>query len=734
MARLLAVQATARRRATRSITTSIVGAAVLFVASLVSSSPGVLAVDTRVPAGQVLRISVPDAIGGKTVIGQLAVDNATAQGYVTAYGCDDGIPLDASGGVARSDLNYDGTVVAAWSNRLIVQADADGDICLYTRSSVNMIVDINGVSFDTGITSFPNRRTDTRTGMNTAQRRVAAGGILRVQVPQAVGAKTVVGQLTADGATDPGYVTAFGCDVGMPTGAGGAASRSDLNFDGNLSAARSNRLIVQADANGEVCFFSSRVIDLIVDVNGVTDAGITSFPNRRTDTRTGSGSTRGSLSAGHVLRIAVPESAGAETVIGQLTVDRATTSGFVTAFGCDDGLPSDASGVAKSDLNYDGAVVGTWSNRLIVQADADGDICLFTSSAVDLIVDINGVASDIGIFSFPNQRTDTRSGSRPPVTSVPVGAAGLPVWPPFTPTSRPSVVAALTGEPVDTATANRPILAVKIDNFQRARPQFGLERADAIIEENVEGVTRFMALYQTHLPTQVGPVRSARTSDLDLLSGMNRPVFGYSGANTGVTTWIRSAASSGVLVDFSGLDSPCYVREPGRPAPHNLIVDASCAVAVTTSTAPATAPGQGGALWAIEGTWRPSVAVRPMPDTTFAVPMDGVRVEWAWDPTAGTYVRSQDGVTHVAASGAAITARNVVELAATHVPSPVDARSPNPITVGSGVAIIHRAGVAISGTWSRTTAFDPFVFRDAATGAVVPLDIGRTFIELTRAT
>lgn len=47
--------------------------------------------------------------------------------------------------------------------------------------------------------------------------------------------------------------------------------------------------------------------------------------------------------------------------------------------------------------------------------------------------------------------------------------------------------------------------------------------------------------------------------------------------------------------------------------------------------------------------------------------------------------------------------------------------------------IIHRAGAAIIGTWSRTTSFDPFVFRDAATGAIVPLDTGRTFIELTRA-
>jgi len=136
-------------------------------------------VDTRVPAGQVLRISVPEAIGGKTVVGQLAVDSATAQGFVTAYGCADGLPLDGGGGVSKSDLNYDGGVAGVWSNRLIVQADSAGEICLFTQSSVDMIVDVNGVSFDTGITSFPNRRTDTRTGINAPRQRVGPGDVLR---------------------------------------------------------------------------------------------------------------------------------------------------------------------------------------------------------------------------------------------------------------------------------------------------------------------------------------------------------------------------------------------------------------------------------------------------------------------------------------------------------------------------------------------------------------------------
>ena len=106
---------------------------------------------------------------------------------------------------------------------------------------------------------------------------------------------------------------------------------------------------------------------------------------------------------------------------------------------------------------------------------------------------------------------------------------------------------------------------------------------------------------------------------------------------------------------------------------------------------------------------------------------------WAWDATTGAYVRSQDGQPHVAASGAQLTANNVVVLSVVHVPSPVDARSPNPITVGTGNAVVHRDGVAIAAVWSRATPYDGFVFFDAGTGAPLPLDTGVTFVELTRA-
>ncbi|MCU1501937.1 MAG: hypothetical protein JWM12_1291, partial [Ilumatobacteraceae bacterium] len=102
---------TARRAA-------LVVAAVLLlpVVSLAGSSA---AADTGlIPAGGVLRVSVPEEVGGKTVVGQLTVDRVTSAGFVTAYGCDDGIPTDSDGSISRSDLNFDARASPVASNRL----------------------------------------------------------------------------------------------------------------------------------------------------------------------------------------------------------------------------------------------------------------------------------------------------------------------------------------------------------------------------------------------------------------------------------------------------------------------------------------------------------------------------------------------------------------------------------------------------------------------------------------
>ena len=325
----------------------------------------------------------------------------------------------------------------------------------------------------------------------------------------------------------------------------------------------------------------------------------------------------------------------------------------------------------------------------------------------------------------PTTTTTTTTTTLAPITTTVEN--GVPVFPPYETLPPLDGIAALTGAPATPELATRPIIAAKIDNFSRARPQWALDEADIIIEENVEGVTRFVGLFHTNVPDRIGPIRSARTGDLDLFTTLNRPIVVWSGGNRGVTNWIESAARSGVLVDFTAQRRPCFNRNSSRRAPHNLQVNPSCARDTVSDVA-----GPASRMFAHDASWVPKDFHQTSPDTSFDIQMDGVLAGWVWDAEAGLYRRSQNGNRHLAVSGNQISVNNIVELYVFHAPSPVDARSPNPVTVGSGRAVVHRDGVAIEGIWVRNNAFDQFIMVDEATGRHLPLDVGTTFVELVR--
>jgi hypothetical protein len=316
----------------------------------------------------------------------------------------------------------------------------------------------------------------------------------------------------------------------------------------------------------------------------------------------------------------------------------------------------------------------------------------------------------------------TTTTAAPPTTSNPF--AGPPVWDPFEPLGPEEGFAALTGlPPGDDLLASRPILAVKIDNHPRSRPPTALDLADVVFEENVEQLTRFIALFHTHQPATVGPVRSARTSDLPVLAGLNRPILAWSGGNPYLSRAVSNADDAGVLVEQGHSTQPrCYRRDRARSAPHNLYIDPAC----LREASPAAGPAR--ALWTF-GPLPEAMAGQPV--TEFGVAMDGVAVGWSWDPGSGRYLRSQGGRPHTVASGPQLGAANVVVMTVAYVPSPADHRSPEAVTVGSGPVVVHRGGLAIAGTWERPHAFAPYRFTDA-TGTVIPLAPGVTFVELAR--
>ena len=145
--------------------------------------------------------------------------------------------------------------------------------------------------------------------------------------------------------------------------------------------------------------------------------------------------------------------------------------------------------------------------------------------------------------------------SRPAPASPPVK--------PVTPVAQ-QLVSPFTGEPV---TSLGSVLAVKIDNIVTARPQTGLSQADIVYVLPVEGgLSRFCAVFSSHFPPVIGPVRSARDDDLQLLRQFGRPAFAYSGAQPQLLPVVERAR----IVDlYDGLVGG-YYRDTSRVAPYNL--------------------------------------------------------------------------------------------------------------------------------------------------------------------
>lgn len=86
-------------------------------------------------------------------------------------------------------------------------------------------------------------------------------------------------------------------------------------------------------------------------------------------------------------------------------------------------------------------------------------------------------------------------------------------------TPDPTELAPLRGTTVPAGSLNHASIAAKVDNHWDARPQVGLERTDMLFEELVEGgITRYVAIWQSDIPELLGPVRSIRPMDPDIVS------------------------------------------------------------------------------------------------------------------------------------------------------------------------------------------------------------------------
>lgn len=298
----------------------------------------------------------------------------------------------------------------------------------------------------------------------------------------------------------------------------------------------------------------------------------------------------------------------------------------------------------------------------------------------------------------------------------------------------------LTG--VETTTdISRPALAIKVDNAPPARPQAGVEGADLVYEELGEGgLTRFLSIFHCNDSENVGPVRSARNVDPDILQEFGQVLLGYSGANSQV---LAKIASSSFIADLKhGSNGDAYIRASDRKAPYNLMTSTQ-KLRSADDAGDADGPPKTGLKFNAE-VLNPPVPATPAegaPATDPAPVGNSVSfsysnantVKYTYDAAAKSYLRFNGEVAHKLANGDQVSATNVVVQKVKIVPGTIRDASgsltQDTTVVGSGEVTVLRGGTAVTGTWNRPSLTANTTFTDPS-GEIIEFAPGTTFIHL----
>jgi Protein of unknown function (DUF3048) N-terminal domain/Protein of unknown function (DUF3048) C-terminal domain len=324
-------------------------------------------------------------------------------------------------------------------------------------------------------------------------------------------------------------------------------------------------------------------------------------------------------------------------------------------------------------------------------------------AAASAAVVVAGAVGLAAVFSGPKPEPVAASSVSAPATPTPTPS------PTQTTSPRPKRTDPLTGG----ETSHHGVVAVKVENIAAARPQVGLSQADITFIEQVEGAqTRLIAIYHSKFPKRLGPVRSARSTDVELLPLFGKPGLLYSGANSRVQRKIDNA---------SIVPIPRSTRDHRRVAPHNVFVNLA-AIAQSTKLREATSIG-----W----TFSDSVPRGPAAKTIKArVGHD----TFTFGYSSGRYVVRWNGARYADGdNGATTKTDNVVIMKVHDHPDGnrdvLGAPSVQSDTVGKGAVTIYRDGKKITGQWKRTKAAAPLRFTDKS-GGPIALTPGQTWVAL----
>ena len=266
----------------------------------------------------------------------------------------------------------------------------------------------------------------------------------------------------------------------------------------------------------------------------------------------------------------------------------------------------------------------------------------------------------------------------------------------------------------------KPVVMVKYGNSRPDRPHYNLNQADLIYVEEVEwGLTRIAAMFNTKFPSVVGPTRSARISDLELLEQFTNPGLAYSGANDVLLKAIRKSQS----ISLSPSDrSTFYYRNLSKSAPHTQLLRLASMLEKETKLAP---------IKDIGLTFNAAPATGGTKTTYFQAAWSSARVSGSW--TGKSWTISFDGSIHRdAVNKGFLTPKTIVlqyvERKETKYGDKFGGKTPLLKTVGSGRAIVLRNGQSFDGTWSRPTKEAGTIFSFA--GSQLAFDVGQVMIVL----
>ena len=270
----------------------------------------------------------------------------------------------------------------------------------------------------------------------------------------------------------------------------------------------------------------------------------------------------------------------------------------------------------------------------------------------------------------------------------------------------------------------RPVLTVKVENTSNALPQWGIDQADVIYEEIVEGgITRLAAMFNSHAPDKIGPIRSVRNTDQAIVWPVGG-IFAYSG---GAPISVKSISEAPVTrIDEDSADDAMF-RDPSRERPHNLYGVGPSLFAKGGQPVPPPALFQYRAVGApITGVPTASVVVGFK-----SKPND--EVTWTWNAAAGTWTRHLFGKDQTTGTGAPIAPQNVVvqfvNYAGGKAPGGAGREGSEAEMVGSGRAVVFTGGQMVEGTWTRASKEATTQFLDAG-GNPIEMAPGQTWVEL----